>query len=75
MTLTLCNNPILLTAVSDGPCISHYAFKSIGPARVWLTLSTRYEFLQYISNTTGAGKTLPIKVMPVSNCHYNKQSE
>jgi len=51
--------------------ISNY----IGPARVRLTLSIEYEFLQCISNTTAGGKTLPIKVMPVANCHDNNRSQ
>jgi len=31
--------------------------------------------LQRISNTTAGGKTLPIEVMPVANCHANNQSQ
>ena len=52
-----------------------YLAGSIGPTRVRLTQSIGYEFLLYISNTTACGTTLPIKVIPVANCHENNRSQ
>ena len=73
-TLTFCENPVLLRAVRGLPFIRSYAAGSIGPARVRITLSIGYKFLQCISNSMAGGKSLPIKVMPVAKCDDN-QSE
>jgi len=66
---------MLLRAVQGLPCIRNYPARSIRPTRLRLTPSIGYEFLQCISKTTAAGKTLPIEVMPVANCHDNNRSQ
>jgi len=65
---------VLLRAIRSLLSIRNYPAGSIGPARAFLTSSIGQEFLQYISNITTGGKTLPIEVIPVANWHDNNQS-
>jgi len=74
-TLTLCEHHFLLRAVRGLPSIRNYCAGGIRPTRVHLNLSIGYEFLQYISNITAGGKTLPIEVIPVANYYGNNRSQ
>jgi len=71
----MCEHPVLLRAVQGLPSIRNYPAGSFSPAWIRLTPLIGYEFLQYISNTTAGGKALPIKVMPVDNCHDNNRNQ
>jgi len=47
----------------------------MGPARVHLTQSIRYEFLECISNITAGGKTHCMEVILVAKSYDNNQGQ